>query len=61
MEFDGAIESLEAIHLILRQLIADVARQLACRGLGARELRLTFQPPYASPVEENGSAYAAMP
>ncbi|HEX4053751.1 MAG TPA: DNA polymerase Y family protein [Tepidisphaeraceae bacterium] len=52
MEFDGAIESLEAIHLILRQLIADVARQLACRGLGARELRLTFQPPYASPVEK---------
>jgi protein ImuB len=52
MEFDGAIESLEAIHLALRQLIAQAVRELARRGLGARELRITFRPPYTPPVEK---------
>lgn len=52
MKFDGAIESLEAVHLVLRQLIAEVVGQLTRRGLGARELRITFRPPYASPVEK---------
>ncbi|MGD0541708.1 MAG: DNA polymerase Y family protein [Tepidisphaeraceae bacterium] len=52
VEFDGAIESLQTIHLALRQLVAEVARQLAGRGLGARELRMTFRPPYAPIVEK---------
>ncbi len=52
MEFDGPIESLEAVHLVLRQLIAEVVWQLTRRGLGARELRITFRPPYESPVEK---------
>ena len=52
LEFEGAIESHEAIRLAVQELIQDVAKQLACRGLGARALRLTFRPPYSPPVEK---------
>ncbi len=52
MEFESAIESLEAIHLALRELIGQVAGQLERRGLGAREMRLKFSPPYATAVEK---------
>jgi protein ImuB len=53
LEFDGAVESLEVIHLAVRQLVEQVVALLAARGLGARELRLVFQCPYASAVEKN--------
>jgi protein ImuB len=52
LEFEGAVESLDAIHFALQELIRQVAGQLAVRGQGARELRLTFRQPYASPVEK---------
>ena len=52
LEFEGAIESLDAIHFAVRELAGQVAGQLAARGLGARELRLTFRQPYAAPVEK---------
>jgi protein ImuB len=51
LEFEGVVESLDAIHLAVQELIRQVAGQLADRGLGARELRLTFRQPYAQPVE----------
>jgi protein ImuB len=52
IEFDGAVESLEAIHLALRELLGPITQQLARRGLGAKELRLTFRPSHAPPVEK---------
>jgi protein ImuB len=52
LEFDGAIESLDAIHFVVQELCKQIAAQLAARGQGARELRLTFRQPYASPVEK---------
>jgi protein ImuB len=52
LEFEGAIESLDAIHFAVQELTMQIAAQLAARGQGARELRLTFRQPYASPVEK---------
>jgi protein ImuB len=52
LEFDGAVESLEVIHLAVRQLVGQIAQLLSTRGLGARELRLTFECPYAPTVEK---------
>ncbi len=46
------IESLDAIHFAVQELTRQIAGQLAARGQGARELRLTFRQPYASPVEK---------
>jgi protein ImuB len=52
LEFEGAVDSFEALRLAVQELIHQVAAQLATRGLGARELKLTFRPPYAPPVEK---------
>ena len=52
LEFEGAVESLDAIHFAVQELTRQVAGQLAARGQGARELRLTFRQPYALPVEK---------
>jgi len=52
LEFDGAVESLEAIHLALRELLGPITEQLARRGLGAKELQMTFRPSHAPPVEK---------
>ena len=52
LEFEGAIESFDAIRLAVQELARQVTVQLAVRGLGARELRLTFRPSYAPPVEK---------
>ena len=51
LEFEGAVESLDAVGIAVRELTGEVAAQLAHRGLGARELRLTFRQPYGPPVE----------
>jgi protein ImuB len=52
LQFEGAIESLDAIRFAVQELTREVAGQLRQRGLGARELRLTFRQPYAQPVEK---------
>jgi protein ImuB len=52
LEFEGAIESLDAIHFAVQELTRQIAAELTSRGQGARELRLTFRQPYASPVEK---------
>jgi protein ImuB len=52
LEFEGTIESLEVIHLAVRQLVGQVVELLSCRSLGVRELRLVFQCPYAPTVEK---------
>lgn len=52
LEFEAAVESLDAIRFAVQELTTQIAGQLAHRGLGARELRLTFRQPYAPPVEK---------
>lgn len=52
LEFDGATESSEVMALAVQALTHEVAGQLAARGLGARELRMSFGQPYAPPVEK---------
>jgi protein ImuB len=52
LEFDGAVESLEVIHLAVQQLVGQAVEILATRGLGARELHLIFECPYAPKVEK---------
>lgn len=52
LEFEGAIESLDAIGFVVRQLTREVAEQLAQRGQGARQLKLIFEQPYGAPVEK---------
>lgn len=52
LEFDGIVESLETLHLALRQVLDRVVKSLTDRGLGARQLRLTLRRPYAPPVEK---------
>jgi protein ImuB len=52
IEFEATIESLEVIHLAVRQVVGQVVELLARRGHGARELRLVFRCPYAPAVEK---------
>jgi protein ImuB len=46
------MESLDAVHLAVRELTRQIAAQLTTRGLGAREFRLTFRQPYAPAIEK---------
>ena len=52
LEFEGAIESLDAIHFAVQELTRQIAAELTAHGQGARELHLAFRQPYASPVEK---------
>jgi len=52
MEFDGIVESLETLHLALRQVLDRVVELLSGRGLGAKQLRMTLRRPYAPPIEK---------
>jgi protein ImuB len=52
LEFDGIVESLETLHLALRQVLDQVVKLLIDRGLGAKQLRLTLRRPYAPPMEK---------
>jgi protein ImuB len=52
IEFDGAVQSLEVIHLAVRQLIEQIVQRLTTRALGARELLLRFECPYAPWIEK---------
>ncbi len=52
LEFESAVESLDAIWLAVQTLLGGIAAQLAERGLGARALNLTFNQPYGLPVHK---------
>jgi protein ImuB len=52
MDFDGAVDSLEAIWLVFKQLITTVVADLLRRGHGARELKVDFFRPYAVTLEK---------
>ncbi|WP_428938042.1 Y-family DNA polymerase [Fontivita pretiosa] len=48
MDFDGPVDSLEAIWAVFRKLITQVVAELHRRGHGARELEVEFFRPYAA-------------
>src|SRR5439155_17780508 len=50
MDFEGPIDSLETIWLVLKELLAKVVRELQKRGRGARELQAEFFRAYEMPV-----------
>jgi protein ImuB len=47
MDFDGAVDSLEAIWIVFKRLITQIVPELLRRGHGARELTVEFFRPYA--------------
>lgn len=47
MQFGGAVESLEILHAAVRSLTEDITKQLTSRGLGAKEIQLSFQTEYS--------------
>jgi protein ImuB len=47
MDFDGPVDSLEAIWIVFKKLITQIVVELLRRGHGARELELQFFRPYA--------------
>jgi protein ImuB len=51
-DFDGIIDSLEALWLTFKNLITEVVEHLVRRGLGARQLTVTFLRPYAPSIEK---------
>jgi protein ImuB len=52
MEFEGTIDSLEAIEWVLGQLLKQVLPQLVRRGLGARRIEVSFAGPHTAPVQK---------
>ncbi len=53
VDFDGVVDSLESLWLSFQSLIAQITEQLVRRGLGARQLVVTFRRPYAPPIEKS--------
>jgi protein ImuB len=52
MEFDGVVDSLEAIWRVFGRLIEQVVEQLKDRGCGARRLEVEFSRPYAPAIKK---------
>jgi protein ImuB len=52
MELDSPIDSLEAIWIVLKELIGRLIPELARRGCGVRQIKATFRPPYSAAVEK---------
>jgi len=50
-DFDGVVDSLETLWDAFGKLIAQVTDHLVRRGLGARQLAVTFRRPYATSIE----------
>ncbi|HYO10038.1 MAG TPA: DNA polymerase Y family protein [Tepidisphaeraceae bacterium] len=50
MDFDGAVDSLETIHLVFRRLVDEVVADLARRGCGARQVEIEFLRAYAQTI-----------
>jgi protein ImuB len=51
IEFDGVVDSLEAIWLVFKDLLAQLINDLTKRGAGARRIDVEFKRPYMSSVE----------
>jgi protein ImuB len=52
IDFDGAVDSLEAIWIVFKQLITTLVADLLRHGQGARELKVEFFRPYAVTLEK---------
>jgi protein ImuB len=52
MDFDGAVDSLEAIWIVFKRLITQIVPELLRRGHGARELTVEFFRPYAVTLQK---------
>jgi protein ImuB len=50
MEFDGVVESLEAIWLVFKELLRSIVADLLKRGCGARQLEVEFRRAYTPKV-----------
>src|SRR5439155_21961377 len=53
MDFDGAVDSIEAIYLVFKRLIGEVVSELSRRGCGAREIIIEFFRAYAQTIEHS--------
>jgi protein ImuB len=51
IEFDGVVDSLEAIWLVFKDLLAQLIADLTERGAGARRIDVEFKRPYMSSIE----------
>ncbi len=47
MEFDGVVESLEAIWIVFKKLLSEIVAELLKRGCGARQLEVEFRRAYS--------------
>ena len=52
MDWEGAVESLEAIWLVFQKLVERIIEELAHRGCGARQLDIQLFRPYAPAIEK---------
>ena len=50
MDFDGAVDSIETIYLVFKQLIGRVVSELTRRGCGARRIEIEFFRAYAQTI-----------
>src|SRR5439155_3528356 len=50
MDFDGAVDSIETMHLVFKQLIGRVVSELTRRGCGARRIEIDFFRAYAQTI-----------
>jgi len=50
MDFDGLVESLEAIWIAFKQLIGEIVGQLSRHGRGARQIEIDFYRAYAQTI-----------
>ena len=50
MEFDGVVESLEAIWIVFKELLRPIVADLLKRGCGARQLEVEFRRAYTPKV-----------
>ena len=52
IEFESTVESLEAIEMVIKQLLEPIVQTLTRRGRGVRRLSLTLRRPYAASIEK---------
>lgn len=52
MEFDGEVDSLETLGVVLKQLIGHIIDDLAVRGCGARRMQIDFLRTLARPIQK---------
>jgi protein ImuB len=59
IDFDGVVDSLEALWQAFGELIERIVKQLTSFGAGARRINVTFVRPYVQPIERTIELSAA--